>query len=109
VSAFTQFAISSLVLLIAVGGALVNFKLIALPFSEMVGAGDYLTSTLRASDVAALVIIFLRDDDGPVRDETLRITHLFPIIANTSERIAAPRVLVAGISLHLAGMKPGSP
>src|SRR5439155_18213550 len=35
VSAFTQFAISTLVLLIAVGGALVNFKLIALPFSEM--------------------------------------------------------------------------
>jgi len=51
VSAFTQFAIATLVLLIAAGGALINFKLIALPMSEMVGAGDYLTATLRTSEV----------------------------------------------------------
>src|SRR5256712_4873924 len=87
VSAFTQFAISLLVLLIAVGGALVNFKLIALPFSEMVGAGDYLTATLRMSDVAALVLIFLEATMGLFVMETLRITHLFPIIANMSERM----------------------
>src|SRR5499427_8217817 len=87
VSAFTQFAISLLVLLIAVGGALVNFKLIALPFSEMVGAGDYLTSTLRMSDVAALVIIFLEATMGLFVMECLRITHLFPIISNMSERM----------------------
>ena len=87
VSAFTQFAISLLVLLIAVGGALVNFKLIALPFSEMVGAGDYLTATLRMSDVAALVLIFLEATMGLFVMETLRITHLFPIIANMSDRM----------------------
>src|SRR6266581_1321883 len=87
VSAFTQFAISTLVLLIAVGGALVNFKLIALPFSEMVGAGDYLTSTLRMSDVAALVIIFLEATMGLFVMETLRITHLFPLIANMNDRM----------------------
>ena len=87
VSAFTQFAISALVLLIAVGGALVNFKLIALPFSEMVGAGDYLTSTLRMSDVAALVIIFLEATMGLFVMETLRITHLFPLISNMSEQM----------------------
>jgi len=86
VSAFTQFAIATLVLAIAVGGALVNFKLIALPFSEMVGAGDYLTATLRMSDVAALVIIFLEATMGLFVMETLRITHLFPVIANMSER-----------------------
>ena len=45
-------------MVIAAGGALINFKLIALPMSEMVGAGDYLTATLRTSEVAALVIIF---------------------------------------------------
>ena len=87
VSAFTQFAISLLVLLIAVGGALVNFKLIALPFSEMVGAGDYLTSTLRMSDVAALVIIFLEATMGLFVMECLRITHLFPLISNMSEQM----------------------
>jgi len=87
VSAFTQFAISVLVLLIAVGGALVNFKLIALPFSEMVGAGDYLTATLRMSDVAALVLIFLEAAMGLFVMESLRITHLFPLIANMNERM----------------------
>jgi len=108
VSAFTQFAISSLVLMIAVGGALVNFKLIALPFSEMVGAGDYLTSTLRASDVAALVIIFLETTMGLFVMETLRITHLFPIIANTSERMRRRVFWVAVVFLFIfAGIEAG--
>src|SRR5437879_4422603 len=101
VSAFTQFAISLLVLVIAVGGALVNFKLIALPFSEMVGAGDYLTNTLRMSDVAALVIIFLETTMGLFVMETLRITHLFPIIANTSERMRRRVFLVAVVFLFI--------
>jgi hypothetical protein len=113
VSAFTQFAIATLVLLIAVGGALVNFKLIALPFSEMVGAGDYLTSTLRMSDVAALVIIFLEATMGLFVMETLRITHLFPIIANMSERMRRRMlwtavvflVVFAGIEAALALMR----
>jgi hypothetical protein len=99
VSAFTQFAISLLVLLIAVGGALVNFKLIALPFSEMVGAGDYLTATLRMSDVAALVIIFLEATMGLFVMETLRITHLFPLIANMNERMRRRMLWVALVFL----------
>ncbi|HYT16585.1 MAG TPA: hypothetical protein VEL80_09410 [Burkholderiales bacterium] len=101
VSAFTQFAISVLVLLIAVGGALVNFKLIALPFSEMVGAGDYLTATLRMSDVAALVIIFLEATMGLFVMETLRITHLFPLIANMSERMRRRMLWTAVIFLFV--------
>src|SRR5712692_10706903 len=36
VSAFTQFAIAFLVMAVAAGGAFINFKLIALPMSEMV-------------------------------------------------------------------------
>src|SRR5207244_6648645 len=36
VSAFTQFAIALLVMAVAAGGAFINFKLIALPMSEMV-------------------------------------------------------------------------
>src|SRR2546428_6059546 len=101
VSAFTQFAISTLVLLIAVGGALVNFKLIALPFSEMVGAGDYLTSTLRMSDVAALVIIFLEATMGLFVMETLRITHLFPLIANMNDRMRRRMLWVAVVFLFV--------
>src|SRR5438552_769332 len=64
VSAFTQFAIALLVMAVAAGGAFINFKLIALPMSEMVGAGDYITSSLRTSEVAALVIIFVEASMG---------------------------------------------
>jgi hypothetical protein len=85
VSALTQFFIATLVLAVAAGGALINFKLIALPMSEMVGAGDYLTASLRTSEVAALVIIFVEATMGLFLMETLRITHLFPRIHSLSE------------------------
>jgi hypothetical protein len=85
-SAFTQFNIAVIVLTIALGGAFVNFKLIALPMSEMVGAGDYLTASLRTSEVAALVIILVEASMGLFLMEALRITHLFPRITNLSER-----------------------
>src|SRR5688572_20528947 len=78
VSAFTQFAIALLVMAVAAGGAFINYKLIALPMSEMVGAGDYLTASLRTSEVAALVIIFVEASMGLFLMEALRITHLFP-------------------------------
>jgi prefoldin subunit 5 len=55
-SASTQFVIAAVVLAIAFGGAFVNYKLIALPMSAMV-ANDFITDNLRASDIAALVII----------------------------------------------------
>jgi hypothetical protein len=113
VSAFTQFAIATLVLLIAAGGALINFKLIALPMSEMVGAGDYLTASLRTSEVAALVIIFVEATMGLFVMESLRITHLFPMIANMSERMRSRMfwaaliflVILAGIEAALALMR----
>ncbi len=85
-SAFTQFNIAVIVLTIALGGAFVNFKLIALPMSEMVGAGDYITASLRTSEVAALVIILVEASMGLFLMEALRITHLFPRISNLSDR-----------------------
>lgn len=85
-SAFTQFNIAAIVLTVALGGAFINFKLIALPMSEMVGAGDYLTASLRTSEVAALVIILVEASMGLFLMESLRITHLFPRIANLSDR-----------------------
>ncbi len=105
-SAFTQFAIAALVLMIAAGGALINFKLIALPMSEMVGAGDYLTATLRTSEVAALVIIFVEATMGLFVVETLRITHLFPGIANLNERMRRRMFWIALVLLvTLAGIE----
>jgi len=85
VSAFVQLAISSLVMVIAMGGAFINYKLIALPMSEMVGASDYITNNLRTSDVAALVIILMEASMGLFLLESLRITQLFPKIASMDD------------------------
>jgi hypothetical protein len=112
-SALTQFVVATLVMVIAAGGALINFKLIALPMSEMVGAGDYLTATLRTSEVAALVIIFVEATMGLFLMETLRITHLFPRISNLSEGMRKRMmwtaftllVTLAGIEAALALMR----
>jgi hypothetical protein len=113
VSGFTQFAISLLVMVVAAGGAFINFKLIALPMSEMVGAGDYITSTLRTSEVAALVIIFVEASMGLFLLEALRITHLFPRIANLNDRLRTRMlwialtllVILAGVEAALALMR----
>jgi len=106
VSAFTQFAVATVVLLIAMGGALVNFKLIALPFSEMVGGSDYLTNSLKTSDVAALVIILVEVTMGLFLMESLRFTHLFPAITNLNDKMRR-RILwfSAVFLLALAGIE----
>ncbi len=94
-SAFTQFVSAALVMAVALGGAFVNFKLIALPMSEMVGAGDYLTASLRTSEVAALVIILVEASMGLFLMESLRITHLFPRIANLEDRMRRRMVWIS--------------
>jgi len=106
VSAFTQFAIALMVMAVAAGGAFINFKLIALPMSEMVGAGDYITNTLRTSEVAALVIIFVEASMGLFLLEALRVTHLFPRIANLHEHMRRRMMWIALILLvTLAGIE----
>jgi hypothetical protein len=106
VSAFTQFAISALVVAIAAGGAFINFKLIALPMSEMVGAGDYITNSLRTSEVAALVIIFVEASMGLFLLEAMRITHLFPGIANLNDRLRRRMLWIAlTLLVTLAGVE----
>ena len=89
-SAVTQFFISSLVLVIAMGGALINFQLIAYPLSDMVGGNSYLhfgLTAFKTADVAALVIILLEVALGLFLMESLRITRLFPIIGALDDRI----------------------
>jgi len=105
-SSYTQFTISIIVLWIALGGAFINFKLIALPMSEMVGAGDYLTASLRTSEVAALVIILLEASMGLFLLESLRITHLFPRIANLNDRTRRRMIWISLVLLvTLAGIE----
>src|SRR5687767_8710214 len=106
VSAFTQFAIAFLVMAVAAGGAFINYKLIALPMSEMVGAGDYMTATLRTSEVAALVIIFVEASMGLFLMEAVRITHLFPRIATLSDGMRRRMMWIALVLLvTLAGVE----
>ena len=106
VSAFTQFAIAFLVMAVAAGGAFINYKLIALPMSEMVGAGDYLTANLRTSEVAALVIIFVEASMGLFVMEALRITHLFPRIATLNDTMRRRMLWIALVLLvTLAGVE----
>ena len=106
VSAFTQFAIAFFVMAVAAGGAFINYKLIALPMSEMVGAGDYLTATLRTSEVAALVIIFVEASMGLFLLEAMRVTHLFPRIATLNEHMRRRMMWIALILLvTLAGVE----
>jgi len=78
-SSLTQFFIAAVVLVIAVGGALINFHLIARPMAEMVG-NDSGIGTFRISDVAALVIILVEMSMGLFLMESLRVTRLFPVI-----------------------------
>jgi hypothetical protein len=57
-SSLVNFFVSAFVLCIAIGGATINFSLIARPMAEMVG-GTSLIGGFRTADIAALVIILV--------------------------------------------------
>jgi len=104
-SALTQFVISALVMLIAVGGAVINFNLIALPMSEMVGGGSYI-GPYQTSHVAALVIILVEATMGLFLMESLRITRLFPLIGQLDDKLRLRLVWTAfAILLTMAGIE----
>jgi hypothetical protein len=94
----TQFFISGFVLLIAIGGAVINFNLIALPMSEMVGGGSYIGG-FKTSNVAAMVIILVEIAMGLFLMESLRITRLFPIIGHMDDKMRTRMILVTFIIL----------
>jgi hypothetical protein len=111
-SAMTQFAIAALVLLIAIGGAVINFNLIALPMSEMVGGASYI-GPFKTSDVAGLVIILVELTMGLFLMESLRITRLFPIIGAMDDKMRHRMIIItftllailAGVESALAFMR----
>jgi len=84
-SSMTSFFISALGLFIAVGGAVVNFNLVALPMSEMFGGSTYIAG-FRASDVGALFLILLETLTGIFFMEALGFTKLFPFIASYDDK-----------------------
>ncbi len=96
-SSLTQFLIAGLVLFVALLGGLINFHLIAMPMSEMVGGTSYIGS-MRTSDIAALVIILVEVAMGVFLLESLRITHLFPMIGRMDDRMRR-RMMIASLTI----------
>lgn len=96
-SSLTQFFISAFVLAIAVGGAIINFHLIARPMQEMVGGNSYIIG-FKTANIAALVIIFVEMAMGLFLMESLRITRLFPVIGALDDK---KRVRMIWVSFSL--------
>ncbi|MBN1141701.1 MAG: hypothetical protein JXB25_07920 [Deltaproteobacteria bacterium] len=104
-SSLTQFVIAGFVMVIAIGGAIINFNLIALPMSEMVGGGSYI-GPYKTSNVAAMVIILMELSMGLFFMESLRITRLFPLISNMDDRLRTRMLWVSfTLLLILAGVE----
>ncbi len=83
-SSLTQFFISGVVLAVAVVGAIINFNLVALPMSEMVGGNSYI-GAFRTSDVAGMFIVCCEMVLGFFVMDALRITRLFSIIGSMED------------------------
>lgn len=84
-SSTTQFFIDSFWVLVAIGGIVVNFHLIALPMSEMVGGSAYI-GAYPVNEIAALVFILIEIFAGMALLEALRITRLFPMIGSLDDK-----------------------
>ena len=106
-SSLVYFFVSLLVLAVAVGGATINFSLIARPMAEMVG-GTSLIGGFRTADIAALVIIMVEISMGLFLMESLRITRLFPVIGALPDKIRVRMVWITfSILFLLASVEAG--
>jgi hypothetical protein len=106
-SSLVQFFVSALVLTVAIGGAAINFSLIARPMAEMVGGTSFVGS-FRMADIAALVIIMVEVSMGLFLMESLRITRLFPVIGALPDKLRVRMMFVTfAILLMLASVEAG--
>ncbi len=99
-SSLVNFFVSAFVLAIAIGGATINFSLIARPMAEMVG-GTNLIGGFRTADIAALVIIMVEISMGLFLMESLRITRLFPVIGALPDKTRIRMIWVTFTILFL--------
>lgn len=99
-SFMTQFFVSGVVLLVALMGGVINFHLIALPMSEMVGGGSYL-GPVKTADVAAMVIILVEIAMGIFLMESLRVTRMFPTIHVMDDHMRR-RMIVVTLTILVA-------
>lgn len=99
-SSLVYFFVSALVLVVAIGGATINFSLIARPMAEMVG-GTSLIGGFRTADIAALVIIMVEISMGLFLMESLRITRLFPVIGALPDKTRVRMIWITFTILFL--------
>jgi len=97
-TAVKPFVISSIVLAIALGGAFINFQLIALPMSELVPAAARVGG-VPVSTVSALVIVLMEAAVGIFAMDMLGITELFPKLSTLAP--SRRRIILA---LSLGGL-----
>ena len=106
-SSLVQFFVSVFVLVIAIGGAVINFNLIARPMAEMVGGTNFI-GTWQVADIAALVIILVEVSMGLFLMESLRITRLFPVIGALPDKWRVIMVWTTlGLLTALASVEAG--
>jgi len=106
-SSLVQFFVSALVLSVAIGGAAINFSLIARPMAEMVG-GTSFVGNFRTADIAALVIIMVEISMGLFLMESMRVTRLFPVIGALPDKLRVRMMAVTfTILLMLACVEAG--
>jgi len=106
-SSLTQFFVAGFVLAIAIGGAAINFNLIARPMQEMVGGSSSMMG-YKVADIAALVIILVEVAMGLFLMESLRITRLFPVIGAMKDTMRLRMVVITfSILFMLASVEAG--
>jgi hypothetical protein len=93
--------------MVAIGGAAINFSLIARPMAEMVGGTSFIGG-YRTADIAALVIIMVEISMGLFLMESLRITRLFPVIGALPDKMRVRMIWITfAILLLLASIEAG--
>jgi hypothetical protein len=106
-SSISQFFISAFVLSIAIGGAMVNFTLIARPMAEMVGGQNFIAG-FKVSEISAIVIILVEVSMGLFLMESLRITRLFPVIGALNDKLRVRMIWITfGFLFVLASVEAG--
>ena len=97
-SAVKLFVVSLLVLGIALGGAFINFQLIALPMSELVPAGARIGG-IPVSTVSALLLVLMEAAIGIFMMDMLGITDLLPKLNSipSSRRRLILSISIAGL------------
>ncbi|EAR08260.1 hypothetical protein [Reinekea blandensis] len=85
VSSLREFSVALFWMAVFAGGAFFNFHLIALPMSEMVGAGTRI-GAFTVAEVSALMIVLIEIAIGMLLMEVLHITRMFPAFGTLDER-----------------------